>query len=202
MHGSDILCDVQVEKGSSSMFKKIFFHPLSAVEEKLPAAVVTVLQVFLASCFIGICSQIKIPLFFTPVPLTLQTPAVILTGGLLGARKGAYAVLAYLFQGAAGLPVFAGGSFGALILAGPSAAYLWGFPLLAYFVGKVTEKKRSLVFYMLALAGGTVFHELLGSLWLSRFVGLSSCLRLGFYPFIAFDLAKAIPVGLYLFSRR
>src|SRR3712207_5069134 len=73
-------------------------------------------------------AQVVVPLPWTPVPLTGQTFAVLLTGALLGPRLGALAMLAYLAEGAAGLPFFRGGAGGVGHLAGPTAGYLFAFP--------------------------------------------------------------------------
>lgn len=75
-----------------------------------------------------------------PVPITLQTLAVLLCGAVLGARRGFLAVLLYVVVGAAGLPVFSGGAGGLGVLAGPSAGYLIGFPLAAGLCGFIVER--------------------------------------------------------------
>lgn len=75
-----------------------------------------------------------------PVPITLQTFAVLLTGAVLGARRGFLAVLLYLAVGAAGLPVFSGGAAGLGVLAGPTAGYLVGFPFAAALTGFLVER--------------------------------------------------------------
>ena len=78
-------------------------------------------------------SRLEIP--HVPVPFTLQTLAVLLAGAFLGARNGAFSQAAYLLAGVAGLPVFAGGSWGAALLLGPTGGYLLAFPLAALVVG-------------------------------------------------------------------
>src|SRR3989339_1178484 len=80
-------------------------------------------------------SPIKIPLGFTPVPITLQTLMVLLSGAMLGARYGALSQFLYLVLGAAGLPVFAGGSGGIASLFGPTGGYLFSYPIAAFIVG-------------------------------------------------------------------
>lgn len=75
-----------------------------------------------------------------PVPITLQTFAVLLSGAVLGMRRGFLAALLYLSAGAAGLPVFSGGAAGLAVLAGPSAGYLVGFPLAAGACGFIVER--------------------------------------------------------------
>lgn len=82
-----------------------------------------------------------------PVPITLQTFAVLLSGAVLGARRGFLAVLLYVAAGAAGLPIFSGGAAGLAVLTGPTAGYLVGFPLAAGLCGAIVERlpRRSLV---------------------------------------------------------
>ena len=84
-------------------------------------------------------ARISIPLPFTPVPITGQTLAVLLTGAALGSRRGALAMLAYLAEGSAGLPVFAGGGSG-LFWNMASGGYLVGYVPAAYLVGFLTER--------------------------------------------------------------
>lgn len=75
-----------------------------------------------------------------PVPVTLQTFGVLLSGAVLGARRGFLAALLYVVAGAAGLPIFSGGAAGLAVLTGPSAGYLVGFPLAAGLCGFLVER--------------------------------------------------------------
>lgn len=84
----------------------------------------------------------KIPLPFTPVPITLQTLVVLLSGAMLGAYYGALSMIIYLVLGAIGLPVFAGGSSGIGALLGPTGGYLFSYPVAAFAIGKMLEKKK------------------------------------------------------------
>lgn len=84
----------------------------------------------------------KIPLPFTPVPITLQTLLVLLSGAVLGAYYGALAMIIYLLLGAIGLPVFAGGSSGIGVLLGPTGGYLFSYPIAAFVIGKMTKSKK------------------------------------------------------------
>ncbi|MBC8135454.1 MAG: biotin transporter BioY, partial [Fibrella sp.] len=88
-----------------------------------------------ASALITLCAQVAIPLPWTPVPITGQTFGVLLSGVLLGSRRGYLACLAYLVEGAAGLPVFAGGMSGFLPFIGLTGGYLAAFPVAAFMVG-------------------------------------------------------------------
>lgn len=156
------------------------------------------IQVFFASCFIGLCSQISMPLYFTPVPLTGQTVGVMLVGAALGSRKGAYAALMYLVQGALGWPVFAGGAAGVHCLFGPTGGYLLAYPLEAYFFGiffhsKGVKNKLSLIFI-------PCVQLLIGSAWLSFFTGMKNVLNLGFYPFALLEMTKAFVINIYIKS--
>jgi len=78
----------------------------------------------------------------SPVPITLQTLGVMLVGSLLGARRGALAVLTLLALVAAGLPLLAGGRGGLGVFAGPSAGYLVGWVLGAWVIGRLVERGR------------------------------------------------------------
>ena len=89
------------------------------------------------SLFIAASAQFAIPI--GAVPITGQTFAVLLTGALLGSRLGAAAVIAYLIEGAVGLPFFAGGGGGILRFLGPTAGYLVAFPAAAFITGAFAE---------------------------------------------------------------
>lgn len=156
-----------------------------------------VMQVLLASCFISLCAQISVPLYFTPVPLTGQTLGVMLTGAFLGWRKGVAATLCYLLEGSLGLPVWAGGSAGIVHLFGPTGGYLLCYPLQVYFIGKFLEKKAAgKTIGVLAVAA--VCQLGLGSLWLSLFTGVKSMFLMGFYLFVPGEIFKAILVTGFL----
>ena len=98
------------------------------------------------SIFTALCAHVSFPLPFTPVPITLQTLAVLLTGAALGSKRGALALLLYLAEGASGLPVFApvaGSPAGFLALIPPTGftgGYLWSFPIAAFVVGLLCER--------------------------------------------------------------
>lgn len=154
----------------------------------------SLLQIIFASCFIGISAQIKIPLYFTPVPLTVTTMSVLLVGYFLGSRRGALAAIAYLCQGWMGLPVWAGGAAGFHYFMGPTGGYLLGYAIQAYLVGWLLERSicrnRMQIFGVFLLS---ICLQLgIGSLWLAQFVGIKKCFLLGFMPFILLDSVKAL----------
>ncbi|WP_448060390.1 biotin transporter BioY [Cellulomonas hominis] len=94
------------------------------------------------AAFVAVCAVLPAIPTGVSVPITLQTFAVMLTGLVLGPRRGALAVLLYLAVGFAGLPVFAGGSGGLGVLGGASAGYLLAFPLAAVVAGAVGTLAR------------------------------------------------------------
>src|SRR5205807_10465889 len=110
------------------------------------------------SIFTALCAQVSFHLPITPVPVTLQTLAVVLTGAALGSRRGGLAMLVYLAEGAAGLPVFAGGSGGLIHLLGFTAGYLWSYPIAAFVVGLLCEKRldRSFLTSAISMLPGSV----------------------------------------------
>lgn len=182
------------------------------------------------SWFIAICARISFPIPGTAVPISGQTMAVLLTGALLGSRLGALSVMAYLVQGAMGLPVFAfsplmGYGGGIARLAGPTGGYLIGFVAMAFVVGFLAERGWDRRFWTTALAmlcGNAVLY-LFGLPWLAHFFSPSwlsgwqldfryldptnGLLMAGLYPFIPGDLIKlilaaiALPSGWALLSR-
>jgi biotin transport system substrate-specific component len=112
-------------------------------------------------------AQVVIPMW--PVPITGQTFAVLLTGALLGSRLGALAIIAYLVEGASGLPFFAGGHFGLAHLVGPTGGYLISFPAAAYVTGAFAEHgwDRRFLSAAAAMAIGSVIILFCGWAWFS-----------------------------------
>lgn len=147
-----------------------------------------------ASFFIALCAHITIPLPFTPVPLTLQNFAVLLVGLALGSRRGAIALVLYLAEGAAGLPLFnPTGPGGLAQLLGPTGGYLMAYPVVAFAAGWIAERGsksfgRGLIAATIAeivlFVGGVAWLALLfrGSWWQAAHFGL--------YPFVFAEVAK------------
>jgi biotin transport system substrate-specific component len=153
------------------------------------------------SLVIALSAQVAIPLPFTPVPVTLQTLAVLMAGCLLGRGRGALAVLAYIGEGAAGLPVFSGGRAGVAHLLGPTGGYLLGFLAAAYIVGLLAERGalRSWPGTLLALVLGNVILYITGLLWLGAYAGMNKAVTFGLLPFLVGDGLK-IAAGWGLLS--
>ncbi|MGZ5477719.1 MAG: biotin transporter BioY, partial [Thermoanaerobaculia bacterium] len=100
-----------------------------------------ILLVIGATAIIAVAAQIAVPVPFTPVPLTLQPLAVLLVGAVLGSARGAAAAALYLVEGMSGLPVFSQGHGGAIWLVGPTAGYLWSYPVAAFLAGWLGEHR-------------------------------------------------------------
>lgn len=144
------------------------------------------------SLLIALCARIAIPLPFSPVPITGQTLAVLLVGALLGSRRGSLCLLAYLAEGIAGLPVFAGGKAGLTHLMGPTGGYLVGFVAAAYVTGLLAERgcdRRTGTALLVMLLGNAAIYAF-GLLWLTCFVGGERALAVGLLPFVPGDFLK------------
>jgi biotin transport system substrate-specific component len=119
------------------------------------------------SLLTALAAQIVIPV--GPVPITGQTFAVLLTGALLGSRLGAMTMIAYLIEGASGLPFFSGGHGGLLHLMGPTGGYLIAFPAAAFITGAFAEHgwDRKFMTAAAAMAIGALVIMFSGWLWFS-----------------------------------
>jgi len=158
-----------------------------------PLATQIALEVGLAATFtVGMvaAAHLKIPLPFTPVPLTLQTLVALLAGGLLGARLGFVSATGYLLLSLLGLSVMAGPSF-----VGPTGGYVLGFVLAAVVMGlamRHVERGATALWLVAGAAGGSLVILLCGSLWLSAYTGQDwvKALQLGALPFLLGDALK------------
>ena len=157
--------------------------------EKTRAGVYDISLILGGSLLIGLSAQIAIG---WPVPFTMQTFAVLMIGALFGARRGSLAVLAYLIEGAAGLPVFSLGRGGLAILLGPTCGYLFGFIAAAYVTGMLAQIgwDRRIVTTIAAMIIGNLLILSFGLLRLTLIIGFKNALATGIYPFIAGDLIK------------
>lgn len=152
----------------------------------------------------AVCAQVSIPLGFTPVPLTLQTFAVLLSGAALGPRRGALAQALYWCVGAVGLPVFSDGSGGWDAASGATFGYLAGFVLAAVTVGWLSGRgnDRNVVSSLSAMVLATSLIYVCGALWLSRSLGIPlatgerNAISLGVAPFLAGDAIKVLAASL------
>jgi biotin transport system substrate-specific component len=158
-----------------------------------PASKLMELPILLAFNLLLVASAyVAFPLPFSPVPVTGQTFGVLLVAMALGRARGTGVVVAYLLEGAAGLPVFAGGAAGPQVLFGPTGGYLLGFVLAAYIVGSLAERgwDRTIFRSIVAMTIGYAIIFACGLAMLSRFVPSDSLLALGLTPFLVGMLVK------------
>ncbi|MGL5439532.1 MAG: biotin transporter BioY [Filifactoraceae bacterium] len=140
----------------------------------------------------AVLSQINLPLGFTPVPINLATFSVMLSGALLGWKKGTISQIIYVLLGVIGLPVFAGFSSGIAVVVGPTGGYIIGYILGALVIGLFLEKIKKA--YIPAFILGMLVCYALGTAWfmISTQKSLAVSLGLCVYPFILGDVVKII----------
>ncbi|PZR96756.1 MAG: biotin transporter BioY [Stutzerimonas stutzeri] len=155
-------------------------------------AYVKAAAVVLGTLVLAIASQISVPML--PVPMTMQTLAVILIGALYGWRLGVLTILAWLGEAALGLPVLANGSGGLAPFMGPTAGYLASFPLVAALVGWLAERGCNGDRPAFAFASMLLGHALclaLGGFWLATLIGTEKAMIAGVVPFLLGSLVKS-----------
>lgn len=150
------------------------------------------------ACVTGLAAQIRIPLAFTPVPITGQVFAVLLSGVVLGQHFGALSQIVYVGIGSAGLPWFAGGGGG--LPFGPSGGYLLGFVPAAALVGHLTDTRiwlRGIWGQTLLMMAAVAIIYVCGAIQFALVMrtGLHATFQLAVLPFIPVDLAKALAVA-------
>jgi len=155
----------------------------------------------LFALFTALMAQLVIPLPFTPVPITGQTFAVLLTGALLGSRLGAVSMVLYVTLGAVGLPFYAGGAHGMQVVFGATGGYLLGFIVADFVVGRLAELRwdRSLQRSLPAMAAGQAVIYALGLIGLGLALHWpANLLQLGLTPFLVGDAIKLVAAALLL----
>jgi biotin transport system substrate-specific component len=161
-------------------------------------ALAQIVLVFCGAAFVGIAAQIAIPLPFTPVPLTLQTFAVLLAGAALGSLRGVASMGLYALMGVVGVPWFAEGSSG---FSTASFGYILGFILAAFIVGRLAERGASTtpIHSAALMVIGNLAIYAVGVTWLKFAIDSSwaTALSLGVVPFLIGDAIKiALAAGL------
>ena len=165
---------------------------LSAATPGLRAAAI----VLVGSALAALCARVSIPLYFTPVPLSLAPFAVLLLGLLLTPRMAAATFAAYLAEGALGLPVFAPSPLapgGLAHLLGPTGGYLLAYPLAAMLISYLWRSGvRTYVTALVAAAVGDVLILACGALWLAVLPHLTARpdLTIAVLPFLPGDALK------------
>jgi len=157
---------------------------------------------FVMAGIVALLAQIRIPLPWTPVPITGSTLGAIFAGVLLGDVWGGVSMLLYLTLGAAGLPVFTGFKGGPEVFYGPTAGYLIGYVVTAFAIGHITDnypKARGFLPLLGIMAAFSALILLLGSAYLGvwlravtgREAGFTESFTIGFLPFIPGDIIKS-----------
>jgi biotin transport system substrate-specific component len=164
-------------------------QPTSLPQERSAAFAATrnVALVLSASLFVALCARITVPLWGTPVPLTLQNFGVIVVGLLLGSRRGFAALALYLAEGAIGMPVFSPTGAGGIaqLLHGTTAGFLLAYPLVAWVAGYVMER------------GQKTFTRAVTAAFLAEVVLFTS--GLSWLAALTHSVAQAFRWGLYWF---
>lgn len=153
-----------------------------------------------------LCVSSYIVLPIGPVPVTLQVLFVLLAGALLGAEMGALSVVIWILLGVFGLPVFAGGKAGPLVLLGPTGGYLFGFIVCAWIVGTMTRSQNQsclrtgtamLLGIIAAYAFGLAGFMASFAFFLQKPMTLQQAVSLSVLPFVPFDLVK-VALGAWM----
>jgi biotin transport system substrate-specific component len=141
---------------------------------------------------------ISVPL--GPVPITMQTIFVVLSGLIIGAKLGALSQIIYVILGLIGLPIFSGGTGGLISIVSPTFGFLIGFIVAAYVIGKLTEKNKSLTKIIYAVIVGSLIIYIIGvpyfyfifTHYLGKGINFYQALKFACLPFIPGDIIKAI----------
>ena len=148
-------------------------------------------------------AYVRIPIMGTPVPITLQTFFVMLSGAVLGRKLGSFSQACYFVLGAAGLPIFQGSSYGVSYILGPTGGYLIGFILAAIAIGYLLGSSENGIMKIFAafIIGDLIIH-VTGSLWLVYLYKFSflNGLRIGLLPFVPGEIVK-ICVAVLIYSK-
>jgi len=145
--------------------------------------------VLLGSALLAVSAKVQVP--FWPVPMTMQTLIVLMIGAHAGTRLAGGTVLAYLLEGAVGLPVFSTGA-GLAFMAGPTGGYIVGFLVSALLVSFAVERgfARTMPAALAVFVVGDLAILGLGVAWLSTLIGFERALMVGFVPFLPAEVLK------------
>ena len=138
-------------------------------------------------------AYVRIPVPGTPVPITLQTFFVVLSGAVLGKKLGPASQAAYISLGAIGCPIFQGYAFGLAHIFGPTGGYLMGFMAASLLTGKLLEKGTSSIFKIItSFVAGNIALYTMGVLWLMLIyrINFMSAIAIGVLPFLAAETVK------------
>ncbi|UXN75709.1 biotin transporter BioY [Devosia sp. A8/3-2] len=151
-----------------------------------------VAAVALGTLFLALSSYVEVPM--VPVPMTMQTFAVAMVGALYGWRLGGVTIVAWLIEGAIGLPVLSGGAAGAVHFVGPTAGYLFAFPIAGAVVGWLAEQgwngNKPVLAFVAGLAGNLACLAM-GGARLAVMIGADQAFTHGVAPFLVGAVLKS-----------
>jgi len=148
-------------------------------------------------------AYVRVPVQGSPVPITLQTFFVMLSGAVLGRRLGVFSQSCYLALGAAGLPIFQGYSLGASYLLGPTGGYIIGFIFAAYAIGRmIRTRDQGMASLIASFALGSLVIYAFGISWLIFLyrISVQKAFYMGVLPFIPGDILKVL-FAAFVYSR-
>lgn len=187
------------------MEKKTHLLVKASKQELAIRYAIYLVSILLFSCATSAGALVRIPLPFTPVPITLQTYFVLLSGLALGTIGGAVSQILYLLYGILGFPVFAGEQTGVGLLFIPTGGYLVGFIAAAFISGFASKPRTSFVMQIACLFCATFIIYTLGSMVLALHLNCSlfEAIKLGVLPFIPGDICKiAAAYGSWSWGRK
>lgn len=154
--------------------------------------------VILGTLLLACAAKIYIP--FMPVPASMESLAVLFIGMAYGSRLGTLTVMAYVAEGAFGLPVFSSINSGLPVILGSTGGYIFGFIPAAFVGGYLVERGFGRHIMTTAIAGlaATSIISICGLAYLSSFIGLKQALTIGFKPFVLIDLIKVAMVSVII----
>lgn len=161
--------------------------------------------VLVGTLFLALSSYVEVPMI--PVPMTMQTFSVALVGAVYGWRLGGITIATWLVEGALGLPVLAGGAAGAHHFIGPTAGYLFAFPLAGMAAGWLAEQGwngERVVLAFVNMLISNIICLVIGAAWLAVLIGGRDAVMAGVVPFLTGAFLKSAlgAVSLKLLSRR
>ena len=175
---------------SSSLINTLF--PLKGINTYTK----NIFLILFGTILIAVSSKIQVP--FWPVPMTMQTFVVLIIAMAYGWKLSLLTLVAYLIEGAIGLPVFAKGG-GLLYLIGPTAGYLYGMAIAAAVMGYFADLGygKSIIKCIIPLSLGTIIIFICGIGYLSSIIGFDKAIAAGLLPFIPSELFK-IALALFI----
>ncbi len=174
-------------------------NPVLERSYSLQYALVKTFAVIVFVFLTALGAYIRIPLWFTPVPVTLQTFFVLLGACILGRYLGFLSQTIYIILGVLGISLFTNNGSGIYYLLGPTAGYLLGFLIVSVFIGIVLPKQKSFKSVFFVFSAASLLILACGALWLKIIFRISffHSLILGALPFVAGDTVKSLIASVF-----